>query len=103
MITIYFSAMARLTVKCYLAVYPKDDTHALTLVIQDTKAGWVARLLDNRTPNEAELFSEIVSDPKAGKAVLEKELKDFLTAENWPQISLHWTRTSKPRPRWLSA
>jgi hypothetical protein len=85
--------MTRLNAKRYIAVYPKDHKHALTLVVQDSRAGWVARLLDNRTPNEAEpleLFSGIVLDPKAGKKVLERELKDFLRAENWPQMPISW-------------
>jgi hypothetical protein len=76
----------------YLAGYPEDDTHTLTLLVQYTKTGWVARLLDNRTQNESELFSRIVFDPKDGKALLEKELTDFLTAENWPKTPINWTR-----------
>jgi len=77
----------------YLAVYLKDAKLALTLVIQDTKAGWVAQLLDNRSPNGAkplQLFSEIVTDPKTGKAVLERELNEFLKTENWPKMPLLW-------------
>ncbi|HXM04961.1 MAG TPA: hypothetical protein VN939_20280 [Chthoniobacterales bacterium] len=79
--------------KRYLAVYLKDAKLALTLVIQDMKAGWVAQLLDNRPPNEAKpllLCYEIVSDPKEGKAVLEQELNEFLEAENWPKTALLW-------------
>jgi len=75
------------------AVYLKGNRLALTLVIQDSKAGWTAQLLDNRSPNEAkplQLFSEIVSDPDTGKTVLERELKEFLTAENWPQQPIVW-------------
>jgi hypothetical protein len=79
--------------KRYLALYLKDAKLALTLVIQDTKAGWVAQLLDNRPPNEAKpllLCYEIVSDPKQGKKVLERELNEFLKAENWPRMPLLW-------------
>ena len=36
------------------------------------------------------LLSEIVSDPNSGKAVLERKLKDLLTAENWPQQPIDW-------------
>jgi hypothetical protein len=79
--------------KRYLAVYLKGGRLALTLVIQDTKAGWTAQFLDNRAPNEGKpkvLLSEIVSDPNSGKAVLERKLKDLLTAENWPQQPIDW-------------
>jgi hypothetical protein len=79
--------------KRYLAVYLKGGKLALTLVIQDTKAGWVAQLLDNRAPHEAKpllLVSEIVSDPSSGKVVLERELKYFLVDENWPQHPIDW-------------
>ena|ERR1700733_292764 len=79
--------------KRYLAVYLKGGKLALTLVILDTKAGWSAQFLDNRAPNEGKpkvLFSKIASDPNSGKAVLELELKDFLTAENWPQQPIEW-------------
>jgi hypothetical protein len=66
--------------KRHLAVYLKDAKLALTLVIQDMKAGWVAQLLDNRPPNEAKpllLCYEIVSDPKEGKAVLSRSSTSF--------------------------
>jgi hypothetical protein len=89
-----FIAMTHLIAhKRYLTVYLKGAKLALTLVIQDTKVGWVAQLLDNRSPHEAKpllLFSEIVSDPNSGKIVLERELKDFLAAENWPQQPIVW-------------
>jgi hypothetical protein len=84
--------MPRLKAMSYRAGYPEDHTHALTLIVQHTKAGWVARLLDHRTPNESELFSTIVFDPKDGKALLEKELTDLLTAEHRPQTPINWTR-----------
>jgi hypothetical protein len=87
-------AVAHLTAhKRYLTVYLKGGRLALTLVIQDSRAGWTAQLLDNRAPNEAKpkvLFSEIVSDPNSGKVVLERELKDFLEAENWPPQPIDW-------------
>jgi hypothetical protein len=79
--------------KRYVAVYLKGGQLALTLVIQDSKAGWTAQLLDNRAPNEAKpllLFSEIVSDPNSGKTELERELKGFLAAVNWPQVPIEW-------------
>jgi hypothetical protein len=79
--------------KRHLAVYLRDEKPALTLVIQDMKAGWVAQLLDHRPPNEAKpllLCYEIVSDPNAGKAVLEQELNEFLEAESWPKMALLW-------------
>jgi hypothetical protein len=76
-----------------LTVYLKGGILALTLVIQDSKVGWTSQLLDNRAPNEAKpllLFSKIVSDPDSGKVVLERELKDFLAGENWPQQPIVW-------------
>jgi hypothetical protein len=93
--------MARLSPKPYLAVYLRDHNDALTLVIRDTESGWVAQLLDNRTPEPLELFSRIVTSPKDGKDLLERVLKNFLTAENWPQTSINWVRTSGRTPHWL--
>ena len=101
MIAIYFSTMARLSPKPYLAVYLRDHNDALTLVIRDTESGWVAQLLDNRAPEPLELFSRIVMTPKHGKTLLEQVLTNFLTAKNWPHTSLNWVRKSGPRPRWL--
>ena len=93
--------MARLNPKRYLAVYLRDHKEALTLVIRDTESGWVAQILDNRTPEPVEVFSRIVMTPKHGKILLEQVLVNFLAVRNWPHTSLNWVRTSGPRPRWL--
>ncbi len=79
--------------KRFQAFYRLDNKAALTLLIYDSKAGWTAQLQDNRSPHESTpklLFSEIVSDPDAGKAVLERELKEFLTAEGLPSQPITW-------------
>jgi hypothetical protein len=100
-IALYFSTMARPRPKRYLAVYLRDHKEVLTLVIRDTELGWVAQLLENRTPEPVEVFSRVVMTPKHGKMLLEQVLENFLAVKNWPHASLNWVRTSGPRPRWL--